>query len=268
MLGRLAAITALALALGCAHDPTPTAAARLETTPRHHEWTTVESAGRPLHLYVVYPESSAPAPAVIVIHENRGLTDWVRAVADKLGSHGFIAVAPDFLSGSGPGGGRTSNFASEDAAREAIYALPAERVTADLTSTLRWVRAVPSASGKVSVAGFCWGGAQAFSFANTGDDLAASYVFYGTGPKDAAVVAGIGAPVYGFYGGDDARVNATIDATKALMDASGKKFEYVIYPGAGHAFMRSGEAADASAANRDAMEKAWARWLQLLGGGV
>lgn len=267
MLMRLAAIASLALAVGCAHDPAPVAS-RLESTPRHHEWTTVESGGRPLHLYVVYPERSALSPAVIVIHENRGLTDWVRAVADRLAANGYIAVAPDFLSGAAPGGGRTRDFASEDAAREAIYALPADRVMADLANTLRWLRALPAASGKVSVAGFCWGGAQAFSFANTGDDLAGTCVFYGTGPKELAGVTGIDAPVYGFYGGDDARVNSTIEATRALTEANGKTFEPVIYAGAGHAFMRAGEAPDAAAANRDAMAKAWTRWLQLLGGGL
>lgn len=263
---RLAALALAVFALACAHDPAVAPpAATLETTPRHHEWISVDSAGRPLHLYVVYPERSTPAPAVIVIHENRGLTDWVRSVADRLAANGYLAVAPDFLSGAGPNGGRTRDFPTEDAAREAIYALPAERVMTDLENTVTWIRAQPSAHGAVSVAGFCWGGSQAFAFANRGNDLTATYVFYGTGPKDAAAVAKIDAPVYGFYGGDDARVNATIDATKAAMSAAGKTYDPVIYPGAGHAFMRAGEAADASPANRDAMQKGWERWLRLLG---
>lgn len=252
-------------AVACAHAPDATLPpSALETTPRHHEWATVENAGRPLHLYVAYPERNSLAPAVIVIHENRGLSDWVRTVADRLAANGYLAVAPDFLSGAGPGGGRTSAFASEDAAREGIYALPKERAMSDLAATVKWVRAQPSASGTVSVAGFCWGGSQAFAFANEGERIASTFVFYGTGPTEASATAGIDSPVYGFYGGDDQRVNATIEPTRAAMTANGKTYDPVIYPGAGHAFMRLGEAPDASAPNKAAMEQGWAKWLATL----
>jgi carboxymethylenebutenolidase len=237
---------------------------RLETTPRHDEWVTIESAGRPLHAYVVYPQSSRKTGAVIVIHENRGLTDWVRTVADRLAEEGVLAIAPDFLSGSGPNGGRTSDFATSDAAREAISRLPREQVLADLASAARYARSLPSANGKLAVAGFCWGGARAWEAANTVDGLAAAFVFYGTGPSSDEGTAGIEAPVYGFYGGADERVNATIETTRGIMEKQGRRFEPVIYEGAGHAFMRLGEEQNPTEANRRARDEAWTRWLELL----
>ena len=261
---KLGLLALLFVFAACNHVPAEPTGNRLETTPRHDEWVAVESAGRPLHLYVVYPQSSTKSGAVIVIHENRGLTDWVRTVADKLAENGYIAVAPDMLSGSAPGGGRTKDFPSEDAAREAISKLPREQVLADLAATAGYARSIPSMNGKLAVGGFCWGGSRTWDAANTIDTLTAAYPFYGTGPTTEEGVAGIEAPVYGFYGGDDARVNATIETSKALMDKAGKTFEPVIYPGAGHAFMRLGELPDGTEANRKAHAEAWSRWLALL----
>jgi len=255
---------ALLLLLAAACAPVTQQNDRLETMPRHDEWVTIQSAGRPLHAYVVYPQSSKKAGAVMVIHENRGLTDWVRTVADRLAEEGYLAIAPDMLSGSAPGGGRTSDFPTSDAAREAISRLPREQVLADLAATANYVRTLPSANGKLAVTGFCWGGSRTWDTANTVDDLAIALPFYGTGPNSDEGVTGIEARVYGFYGGDDARVNATIEPTKALMDKHGKTFEPVIYPGAGHAFMRLGEEANPTEPNKTAREKAWKRMLTLL----
>ena len=255
----------LLLLTACATQPaTQTTQSRLETMPRHDEWVTIESAGRTLHAYVVYPESNKKTGAVIVIHENRGLTDWVRTVADQLAEKGYLAIAPDLLSGTAPNGGRTSDFPTSDAAREGISKLPREQVLADLASTAKYVRALPSANGKLAVMGFCWGGARTWDTANTVDNIAIAMPFYGTGPSADEGVTGIEAPVHGFYGGDDARVNATIDPSKALMDKHGKTFEPVIYPGAGHAFMRLGEEANGTEANKTARTEAWKRLLTLL----
>ncbi len=249
----------VAVLTACAHQ-----SSRLESTLRHDEWVRIDSGGRPLHAYVVYPQTSRKAGAVVVIHENRGLTDWVRTVADRIAESGYIAVAADLLSGAAPNGGRTSDFASQDAAREAISKLNRDQVMTDLKNTVAYVRALPAANGKVAVAGFCWGGSRTFDFANAGQQLGASFVFYGTGAQDDAAVSAIEAPVYGFYGGDDARVNATIERSAQVMKANGKKYEPVIYPGAGHAFMRLGEESTASEANRKARDEAWARWFPLL----
>lgn len=249
--------------VACAHQSV-TPNAQLETTPRHDEWVTIASAGRTLHAYVVYPQSSTNSGSVIVIHENRGLTDWVRTVADNLAARGYLAIAPDMLSGAAPNGGKTSDFASQDAAREAISRLPREQVQVDLASTARYVLSLPAANGKLAVVGFCWGGARTWEAANNIDGVLIAFPFYGTGPTTEEGVAGIDGPVYGFYGGDDARVNATIEATEAAMDRQRKRFEPVIYEGAGHAFMRLGEEPAATDANRKARDEAWTRLLTLL----
>lgn len=258
----LTIFTALLVLASC-QSPT-NSGSRLENMPRHDEWVEITHDGRTVRAYVVYPERADRGPAIVVIHENRGLTDWVRTVADRLAEEGYIAVAPDLLSGTAPNGGGTRDYPSEDAAREGISKLPREQVLADLRAGVDYARKIPSSNGKVAVGGFCWGGARTWDAANAIPGLFGAYVFYGTGPQDPAGVANIEVPVFGFYGGDDARVNATIPKTEELMKAAGKRFEPVIYDGAGHAFMRSGEAPDASEANRKAREEAWARWLAVL----
>jgi carboxymethylenebutenolidase len=250
----------------CASAQDSPALERLNSSPRHHEWVEIEGAGRTVHTFVVYPQVSGKVPAILVIHENRGLNDWARSLADQVAEAGYIAVAPDLLSGMGPDGGKTADFADRDAAREAIYALTQEQVTADLHAVADWAAAIPAADGTIAVAGFCWGGAQAFLFATQREDLAAAFPFYGTAPEEPELLAKISCPVYGFYGGDDERVNATIEPTVAAMRAAGKVYEPVIYQGAGHGFMRSGEEADASAADRQGRADAWRRWKELLAG--
>lgn len=239
-------------------------AQRLEKSPRHHEWVAVKQGDRVVHSFLVFPEVKGKAPAVVVIHENRGLTDWVRSVADQLAEAGYIAIAPDLLSGTAPGGGKTSDYPSGDAAREGIYKLSPDQVTADLNAVADYVAQLPASSGKVAVAGFCWGGAQTFRFATNRADLAGAFVFYGTGPDDKDAIAKVKAPIFGFYGGDDARVNATIPQSAALMKEAGKTYEPVTYEGAGHGFMRAGEEPNASEANRKARNEAWTRWKALL----
>lgn len=237
---------------------------RLESSPRHQEWVQIKSGDRTVHSFVVFPETKAKAPVVIVIHENRGLTDWVRTVADGLAEAGVIAIAPDLLSGAGPDGGRTRDFASQDAAREAIGQLKPDQVTADLNAVADYGLKLPAANGSLAVSGFCWGGAQTFRFATHRADLKAGYVFYGTSPADKDAYARITAPVFGFYGGNDERVNATIAPAEDAMKALGKTYEAVRYEGAGHGFMRAGEEKDATEPNRKAREEAWTRWKGLL----
>jgi carboxymethylenebutenolidase len=237
---------------------------RLEGSPRHHEWVEVKAGDRTIHSFLAFPEVSEKATAVVVIHENRGLTDWVRSVADQLAEAGYIAIAPDLLSGMAPGGGRTKDFASSDAAREGIGQLKQEDTTAALHAVADYVAKLPAANGKVAVAGYCWGGGQTFRFATQRPDLAAAFVFYGAFQHTREELAAIQAPVYGFYGGDDARINATIPGSEALMKELGKKYEPVIYEGAGHGFLRAGEEATASEANRKARDQAWTRWREIL----
>jgi carboxymethylenebutenolidase len=236
---------------------------RLEKSPRHHEWVTVKNGERIVHSFLVFPEVKDKATAVVVIHENRGLTDWVRSVADQLAEAGYIAIAPDLLSGMGPNGGKTSDFSDGDAAREAISKVTPEQANADLKAVADYMAKLPAANGKIAVAGFCWGGRQSFRFAANRADLKAAFVFYGTG-ADSSDIARIKCPVYGFYGGNDARVNATIPKTAELMKQAGKRYEPVTYEGAGHGFMRAGEEPEATEANKKARDEGWVRWKALL----
>jgi carboxymethylenebutenolidase len=238
------------------------ARAQLEKSPRHREWVTVKHDGRTVETFVVYPESKDKRPVVLVIHEIFGMTDWVQDLADQVAAAGYIAVAPDLLSGMGPNGGRSSSFA-EGKTMEAVSHLNADQVTADLNAAADYGLKLPASNGKLFVGGFCWGGGQTFRFATNRGDLAAVFVFYGP-PPDKDAMARIKAPVYGFYAGDDARIGATVPATIEQMKAAGKTFDPVTYDGAGHGFMRAGEAPDANDANRKARTDAWARWKSLL----
>jgi carboxymethylenebutenolidase len=238
------------------------AAAKLEKSPRHREWVKVKYDGRVVDTLVVYPEAKSKRPVVLVIHEIFGLTDWAQLVADEIAEQGYIAVEPDLLSGMGPHGGRTTSFTQEQAI-EAVSGLNPQQITGDLNAAADYALKLPSANGKLFVVGFCWGGGQSFRYATNRRGLSAAFVFYGT-PPPAEAMRRIMAPVYGFYGGEDERVSATVPETIQEMKAAGKHYESVIYKGAGHGFMRAGEAPDASAGNAAARKQAWVRWKVLL----
>jgi carboxymethylenebutenolidase len=240
------------------------AKAKLEKSPRHGEWVKVKHGNREVNSFVVFPEVKDKATAVVVIHEIFGLSDWARNVADEFAAAGYIAIAPDLLSGTAPGGGGTAELGGADAVRKAISSLPPDQITADLNAVAEHVSKLPACNGKVVVAGFCWGGGQTFRFATNNKKIKAALPFYGTGPEDAAAIAKIACPVYGFYGGNDARVNATIPKSTELMKKAGKTYEPVTYEGAGHGFMRAGEAPDANAANKKARDEAWQRIKEIL----
>ena len=235
---------------------------QLEKSPRHREWVTVKHDGRSVETFIAYPESKGKTPVVLVIHEIFGLTDWVQDLADQVAAAGYIAVAPDLLSGMGPNGGRTTSFAQSEAT-QAVSHLNPDQVTADLNAAADYGLKLPASDGKLLVAGFCWGGGQSFRFATNRSNLAAAFVFYGP-PPDKDAMARIKAPVYGFYAGNDARIDATIPATQEAMKQLGKAYEPVTYEGAGHGFMRAGEAPDASEGNSKARTQAWDRWKNLL----
>src|SRR6266481_8606295 len=184
----LATFLLLSLPVALAQD---WAKQNLEKSPRHGEWVQIKHDSRVVQAFVVYPESKKKAPVVIVIHEIFGLSDWARTVADKLAAEGYIAIAPDFLSGMGPNGGKSSDFPSVDAAREANSKLDADQVTADLNAVDDYAKKIPAANGKLAVAGFCWGGSQSFRFATNRPDLAAAFVFYGTAPDSKEALAKI-----------------------------------------------------------------------------
>ncbi len=239
--------------------------AKLEKSPRHGEWVAVKYGSRTVQAWVVYPEVKQKAPVILVIHEIFGLSNWAREMTDELAGAGYIAIAPDLLSGFGPNGGGSSEFPDQDAKVKAVSMLDHSVVTADLDAVADYGKKLPAANGKLAVIGFCWGGSNSFAFATHRKDLSAAFVFYGTGP-DADAIKSITAPVYGFYAGNDARVGATVPGTTEAMKAAGKKYEPVTYDGAGHGFMRAGEAPDASPENKKARDEAFKRLTTLFKG--
>lgn len=258
----------------CAQD---WAKARIEKSPRHYEYVKVKQGDRQVNAFITYPEVKNKATAVIVIHENQGLTDWARSMTDQLAEAGYIAIAPDLLSGMAPGGGGTAEMPGRDAVSKAFGELggaKADQVTADLQAVYDYVAKLPASNGKVVVGGFCWGGAQTFRFATNNQNIKAALVFYGLPPADDDIKK-IAVPVHGFYGGNDARINTTIPKTEELMKAAGKKYEPIAYEGAGHAYMRAGEAPppdatadqkakDSYAANKKARDESWKRLKDIL----
>ena len=235
----------------------------LEKSPRHREWVTVKHDGRSVETFVVYPESKNRTPVILVIHEIFGMTDWVQDVADQFAAAGYIAVAPDLLSGMAPGGGRTPDF-PQGGVGPAIGKLNPDQITADLNAVADYGLKLPAATKKLFVAGFCWGGGQSFRFATNRPDLAAALVFYGP-PPDKDGMARIKAPVIGFYAGNDARIDATIPATVDQMKQLSQTYEPVTYEGAGHGFMRAGEdPGNTNEANRKARTDGWARIKEVM----
>ena len=274
------------------------AKAALDKSPRHGEYVTLtEASGRKVQAWVVYPEVKDKAPVVVMIHEIFGLSDWAREMADEVAGAGYIVVEPDLLSGLGPVAGTaagtpempmdhshmqmaqssagaafvaaipggTAAFPDQSAVVKAVSSLPDAQVLGDLDAAADYSKKLPAADGKVFVAGFCWGGGKSFLFATHRRDLSAAFVFYGP-PPPADAMKNITAPVYGFYAGNDARIGATIPQAVIDMRAAGKVYEPVTYDGAGHGFMRAGEAPDADAANSAARAEGFRRFVKLLGG--
>ena len=238
----------------------------LNKSPRHQEWVKVTYGSRTVNAFVVYPEVSHKAPVVLLIHEIFGLTDWARSMADDIAAMGYIVIAPDLLSGFGPNDGDTSAFPDMQSTTKAVSGLDPATVTADLNAAADYALKFPATNGKLAVVGFCWGGGQSFRFATQRKDLSAAFVFYGP-PPPAESLAQISAPVYGFYAENDARITATVPATKDAMAAAGKKYEAVVYDGAGHGFMRAGEdPANTNAANTTARTEGLKRLESLLKG--
>ena len=238
------------------------AKARLDASPRHREYITLQHGGRSVQALVVYPEVKTKAPVVILIHEIFGLSDWAKEMADELAGQGFIVIAPDLLSGFGPNGGGSSEFPNQDATIKAVSGLDPGVVLADLDAAADYGKHLPAANGKIAVVGFCWGGGKSFAFAAHRRDLSAAFVFYGPGPAD---VSAITAPVYGFYAGNDARIGATVPGTVDAMKAAGKRYEPVTYDGAGHGFMRAGEdPTNTVPGNKTARAQGFARLVKLL----
>ncbi len=235
----------------------------LDRSPRHGEFVNVTRAGggAPIRTWAVYPERKDKAGVVIVIQEIYGLTDWLRGVADQLAADGFIALAPDLLSGLGPGGGGTDSVKSRDDAVTLTRGLTPEEVTARIDAVYHYAGRIPAGNGKIGTIGFCWGGARSFAYAATQTKLKAAVVYYGSSP-DSTLIGSVRAPVLGLYGADDARVNATIEPAQVALKATGRSYEPNLYEGAGHGFLRAQSGREG--ANLRASKAAWPRTIEFL----
>ncbi|HEX6574589.1 MAG TPA: dienelactone hydrolase family protein [Gemmatimonadaceae bacterium] len=228
------------------------ARARLSASPRHSEWVMVSAGSDSVRAFVVYPERKTKAPVVVVVHEIYGLSPWIRSVADQLAADGFIAIAPDLLTSKNLPNPTDSVPAEQ--ATAAIRTLNQDDVQRQLLAAANYAMNLPSAVKKYGIVGFCWGGGVSFEHAVRSPALGASVVFYGTSPASEGLTS-VKAPVLGLYGGNDARVNATIPAADSTMKALGKTYEKHIYEGAGHGFLR--QQGGQAGANLTAAQQAW-----------
>ena len=256
-----------ALTIGCTTNQTPGgtapshptppdaagAPARLAASPRHGEWVMIRTGPNDsIRTWVVYPERKTKAPVVIVVQEIFGLSSWIRSVADQLAADGFIALAPDLLTMQDIQGSSDSLFAAVGPAL--TRSLNPADVQRQLDAIARYGMALPAASQKYGIVGFCWGGGTSFMHAAHSPTLGAAVVYYGPNPAPP-VLQTVRAPVLGLYGSNDARVNSTIPAADSTMRALSRTYVYNIYEGAGHGFLRqqSGQAG----ANMVAAQAAW-----------
>ncbi len=229
------------------------ALARLNGSPRHSEWVTIRTGdGDSVHAWVVYPERSSKASVVLVVHEIFGLSSWIRSVADQLAADGFIAIAPDLLTMKNLPNGPDSVLGP--LAQAAIRTLDPAWVQRQLDAVAQYGMSLPAAEKKYGIVGFCWGGGISFAHAAHSPSLGASVVYYGTSLKTADLES-VRAPVLGLYGGNDARVNATIPPADSALRALGRTYVSSIYLGAGHGFLRQQTGMDG--ANIAATRAAW-----------
>ena len=201
----------------------------------HSEYVKFLSAHDTITAYLAYPERRDPAPAVIVIHEIFGMSDFVRQTTEQLAKDGFVAIAPDLLSRRG------GTPASPDSARKLIATLNPDTTTLDLNAAATYLKTVRAVrADRVGVIGFCWGGGQSFRYATNNPDLRAFVVCYGPAPNPQDM-ARIRAKGLGVYAENDARIDVGVADAAAAMKAAGKDYQYGIYPGVGHGFLRARE---------------------------
>jgi carboxymethylenebutenolidase len=231
-----------------------TVADRIARSTRHGEYVMIGAGPDSVRAWVVYPERATRAPVVVVVHEIFGLSTWVRGVADQLAADGFIAIAPDLLTGKvAPVPG--SDTVASSAATAAIRSLASSDVQRQIAAVGRYGMSLPAAAKSYGVVGFCWGGSASFASAVASPSgQGAAVVYYGSAPAPATL-SPIRIPVLGLYGGEDARIGATVPATDSAMKALGKSFVHHTFPGAGHGFLRQQDGQ--GGANLTAARQAW-----------
>jgi carboxymethylenebutenolidase len=226
---------------------------QLDPVTTHGEWVKIKRGDQTIRAYVAYPERKSKAPAIIVIHEIFGLTEWEPTVADRLAKEGYVAIVPDLLSSK-----YDKSPSNPDEGRKLVGELEPDRITADLDATYEYVNGLPAvAKDQIGTIGFCWGGGQSFRYATNNPRLKAVVVAYGPAP-DSADLKRIKAPVLGVYGENDQRIDATLPDVAAKMEASGKTFTYEVYPGTGHGFLKPGR----QGSDGPQVARAWQRILE------
>jgi len=242
-----------------AQDPKP-----ISESPVYREWVDLTRGnGSVLKALIVYPESGTSTKAIILIHENLGLNEWIMTFSQELADQGFLVIVPDLISNTVEGVEKTTDFENTDKVRDAIYALEQEQITMDLNAVYNYVKNDASGHGEISVIGFSWGGSQSFHYATQNPNLENVIVYYGTAPEDLSTLKNIKSPVYGFYGGADNRVNISIPDTEASMKEYGNLYFFDIYESVGHAFMSRG-AQEKYGPNTMAYEKSWNKLISIL----
>ena len=236
-----------------------TASSTVARTKSQHAWVDIPFGGARLHTWIEYPAGSGKAPVVVVMSHEAGLDDWMRAIADQLASHGFIAIASDILSGRGPNGGNMDAFKFSADVIQAMAKVPQNEIIRRYRAARGYALKLPRANGKSASLGIRMGGADSFQFAAEVPDLDAVVVFYGTSPADS-VLSRIKAPVAGFYGEDDTRVMQTVKRAEDTMKRLGKTYAVHVYHGATQAFLRS----QAEGQNGAATAEAWPAAIQFL----
>lgn len=203
------------------------AKARFEKSPRHHEKVDVKQDGRSIATLVVYPDTKDKKPAVLLLHDQGGLTDWFADFADQIAAMGYVVLAPDL--------------------KPALN--DEKQVTADLNAVADYAKKLSASNGMLFAAGIGWGGAQSFRFAADRQDLAAALVFCGASPDKDSIVK-IKGSVFGFYAANDSGVDATVPSAQSAARSAGVVFEAVTYKDVGPEFLESGDAPDAKTTDK------------------
>jgi carboxymethylenebutenolidase len=238
---------------------TATLVSEVESQQANVDSSTVEYPNGSVKLsgYLSKPKAKGKFPAIIVIHENRGLNDHTRDVARRFAAAGYVALAADALSRKGG----TASFDTPEKVREAFNSLDMNLVISDLNAGLNFLNSHKNAKkNKLASIGFCWGGARSFLLAAEPNNLQAAVVFYGTAPTEEQL-AKIHCPVLGIYGETDERITSKVPEVAASMKKLKKQYESKIYKGAGHAFFND---ANTERYNAESAKDAWTQTLAFL----
>lgn len=233
---------------------------KLAQSTLKREWASIPMGRGTLRTLVIHPEGTTPAPVVLLLHYEAGLDSLQQAMALQLAERGYLAVAPDLLSGLGPDGGNHDSFRFPDAAMRTLATMKPAEAMRRYKIAAAYARSMPRSNGNIAAIGASLGGTHAFRLASELPELRAAVVFYGL-PPDKASLGRISAPVLGLYAGDDPAVNATIEPTASVMKQLGKSYESRTYPGATHFFLSY----VVEGRNGDAVAAAWPAAMAFLG---